>query len=142
MRPPGSELDGERLAQYRRLEASPGPRDQWRVLEDCAAAKGQSLSARARGKIGVDPEIAALWFDGISLEFTEMPLAVALPDYPSVSEDRHRAASELGRLAGLGKIYWYEGGSSPLTCGFARPAESSKTRRPGRSATGHAPDTL
>ena len=38
---------------------------------------------------------------------------VVLPDYPSVSEDRQRAASELDRLAELGKIHWYENGSYP-----------------------------
>ena len=112
------------------------------MLEDCAAAKGQSLFARAREKIGVDPEIAALWFDGISLEFPEMPSVVVLPDYPSVSENRHRAASELGRLAGLGKIYWYGGGSFPPDLLVCPPHLIAKVRRPEWSATGHAPVTL
>ena len=73
--------------------------------EDRAATGGQSLSARAREEVGVDPEVAPLWFDRISLTFTEVPTVVALSDYPSVSEGRQRAASELDRLAGLGKIH-------------------------------------
>ena len=61
----------------------------------------------------MDPEVASLWFEGIGLTFTEGPPVVVLPDYPSVAEDRQRAAVELDRLAGLGKIHWYEGGSRP-----------------------------
>ena len=38
---------------------------------------------------------------------------MVLSDYPSVAEDRQRAAAELDRLAGLGKIHWYEEGSRP-----------------------------
>ena len=85
---PGSEFDGEQLAQYRRLEAPPGPQGQWRVLEDRTAAKGQSFSARVREKVGVDPEVAPLGFDGISLDFADVPPVAAPPDYPSVSADR------------------------------------------------------
>ena len=110
---PSLELEGEQRSLYQRLSARPGPRGQWRALEDAAAVKGQSLSARAREEAGVDAETLSLWFDGITLDFTETPPAVVLPDYPSVSEDRHRAAAELGRLAGLGKISWREEGSRP-----------------------------
>ena len=70
-------------------------------------------SARAWEPLGVDPGVARLWFNGISLTFTEEPPVVVLPDYPSVAEDRQRAAAELDRLAGLGRIYWYEGDSYP-----------------------------
>ena len=86
LRYPESEFNGERLEQFRRLEASSGPQDPWRVLEDRAATKGQSLSARARESLGVDPEVAHLWFNGINLTFTEEPPVVVLPDYPSVAE--------------------------------------------------------
>ena len=61
----------------------------------------------------MDPEVASLWFEGIGLTFAAEPPVVVLPDYPSVAEDRQRAAVELDRLAGLGKIHWYEEGSRP-----------------------------
>ena len=105
MRLPGSEFAGEQLAQYCRLEAPPCPQDQWRVHGDRAAVRGQSLPARTCEAAGVDPEVAPLWSDGISLTFAEAPPVVVLPDYPSVSEDRQRAASELDRLAGAGEIH-------------------------------------
>ena len=82
---PETEFEGARLAQFRRLEASAGPQDQWRAREDRAATKGQSLSARACEQVGVDPEVASLWFDGISSALTEAPPVVVLPDCPSVS---------------------------------------------------------
>ena len=110
---PCVELAGEQRSLRHRLAARLGPRDQWRVLEDAAAVKGQSLSARAREEVGIDSDTLSLWFDGIALEFAETPPAVALPDNPSASEDRHWAASELDRLARLGKILWYEEGSYP-----------------------------
>ena len=69
------------------------------------------MSARACEAVGVDPEVASLWFDGISLDFSEAPPVVVLSDYPSVAEDRQRAASELDRLAGLGETHWYGAGS-------------------------------
>ena len=107
MWPPGAEFAGEQLAQYRRLEASPGPQDRWRVHEDRAATRGKSQSARAREAVGVDPEAVSLWFGGISLTFADVPPVVAISDYPSVAGDRQRAASELDRLAGLGEIRWH-----------------------------------
>ena len=84
---PESEFSGERLEQFRRLEAPPGPQDSWRALEDRAATKGQSLPARACESLGVDPEVAYWWFNGISLTLTEEPPEVVLPDYPSVAGD-------------------------------------------------------
>ena len=53
------------------------------------------------------------WFEGVELPLTESPPVAALPDYPSVVEDRQKAAVELDRLAALGKIHWYEDGSYP-----------------------------
>ena len=38
---------------------------------------------------------------------------VVLQDYPSKSEDRQRAEAEVDRLAGLGKLNWYDEGSRP-----------------------------
>ena len=63
--------------------------------------------------MGVGPEVASLWFNGIRLTFAGEPPAAVLPDYPSVAEDGQRAAAELDRLAGLGRIYGYRGGSCP-----------------------------
>ena len=82
-------------------------------MEGRTATKGQSLSARAREAAGVDPEVAPRWFDGITLTFAEEPRVVIPPDYPSVVDDRQLAAVELDRLAGMGKIHWYEEGSYP-----------------------------
>ena len=82
-------------------------------MEDRTGTKGQSLSAKACGAAGVDPEVAPLWFDGIALAFAEEPRVAVLPDYPSVVGDRQVAAVELDRLAGLGKIHCYEEGSRP-----------------------------
>ena len=56
---PESEFSGEQLEQFRRLEAPPGPQDPWRVREDRAATKGQSLPAKAC-EAGVGPEAASL----------------------------------------------------------------------------------
>ena len=53
------------------------------------------------------------WFHGIGLEFASPPTPIVLFDYPSVHSDRELAASELDRLAPLGKILWYEKDSSP-----------------------------
>ena len=57
---PESEFSGEQLTQDRRLEASRGPQDQWRVVENRTATRGQSLSAKAREAAGVDAEVAPL----------------------------------------------------------------------------------
>ena len=95
------------------MGASSGSQDQWRVGEDRTATNGQPLSAKPRETVGVDPEVASIWFEGIGLTFAADPPAEVLPDYLSVAEDRQRAAVELDRLAGLRKIHWYEGGSRP-----------------------------
>ena len=63
--------------------------------------------------MGVRAEMLTQWFEGVELPLTECPPVVILPDYPSVVEDRQRAAVELDRLAALGKIHWYEEGSYP-----------------------------
>ena len=57
--------------------------------------------------------MAPLWFEGFGLTFTEEPPVVVLPNHPSVAKGRQRAAAELDRLAGLGKIHWYQGGLRP-----------------------------
>ena len=62
---PESEFPGEQLAQYRRLEAPPGPQDPWRMWGDRTATKGQSPSTKACEMMGVNPEVAPLWFNGI-----------------------------------------------------------------------------
>ena len=80
-------------------------------MEDRAATTGQSLSAKGREAANVDPDVLALWFDGIELSVTDEPPVAVLPDYPSVLEDRFRAAAVLGRLAAMGEIHWYDGGS-------------------------------
>ena len=110
---PELELSGERLAQYRRLESAPGPQDQWRYWDDRASAMGQSLPVKGCEEARVESDVTSLLFDGIELPFPEKPPAAVLPDYPSVMEDRQRAAVELGRLAALGKIRWYREGSRP-----------------------------
>ena len=81
--------------------------------EGRAATMGQSLFAKACEMAGVNPEVAPLWFKGIELTLTEEPPVAVLPNYPSVMEDRQRAAVELERLAGLGGIHWREEGSHP-----------------------------
>ena len=43
------------------------------MLEGRAATKGQSLSVRACESLGMGPEVKHLWFNGISLTFTEEP---------------------------------------------------------------------
>ena len=80
---------------------------------DRTETKCHSLSAKACESAGVGPVVASLWFGGIGLTFAEEPPVAVLPDYPSVAEDRQRAAVELDRLAGLGKIHWYEEHSYP-----------------------------
>ena len=108
-----SDLVGERRAHFHRPGGLPGPRDQWRVGEDLTAAFGMSLSEAGCSTLGVRTEMAAQWFHGVELPLTESPPVVILPDYPSVAEDRQRAAVELDRLAKLGKIHWYKEGSHP-----------------------------
>ena len=88
------------MAHFHRLERLPGPQDEWRIGEDLAAAHGLSLSEGGRRTLGTQ------WFNGVELPLTETPPVVILPDYPSVAEDRQKAAVELGRLAALGKIHW------------------------------------
>ena len=108
-----SDLVGERRAHFHRLGKLPGPRDQWRVGEDFAAARGMSLSEAGRKTLGIRTEMGAQWFDGAELPLTEPPPVVILQDYPSVAEDRQRAAVELDRRADLGEIHWYKGVSYP-----------------------------
>ena len=92
---PESGLEGERLAHFHRLERLPGPQDEWRIGEELAAARGLSLSEAGRRSLGVRTEMVTQWFDGVELPFAEAPPAVILPDYPSVAEDRQKAAVEL-----------------------------------------------
>ena len=108
-----SDLTGERLAQFHRLERLPGPRDKWRVGEDIAAAYGLSLSETGCRTLGVRTEMVSQWFNGVELPLTQIPPVVILPDYPAVAEGRQKAAVELDRLAALGKIHWYGEGSRP-----------------------------
>ena len=93
------------MAHFHRLEKLPGPQDEWRIGEDLAAAHGLPLSEGGRRTLGVRTEMATQWFNGVELPLTETPPVAILPDYPSVLEDRQRAAVELGRLATLGKIH-------------------------------------
>ena len=67
MRSPESEFPGGRLAQFRRSESAPGPRDRWRAMEGGAATTGQTLSAKFRERVQVDPEALDSWFNGIQL---------------------------------------------------------------------------
>ena len=113
MRNPESEFPGESLPQYLRLESVPVPRDRWRVLEDRAATTGQTLSAKFREKVRVDPRALGGWFDSFQLSRIGEPLVAGLPDYSSAVDDRERAAAWLGRLAPLGKIHWVAEGSYP-----------------------------
>ena len=52
-------------------------------------------------------------FQGIRLAFANHASPAVLSNCRSVNEDREVAASELGRLASLGNIHGYEGGSYP-----------------------------
>ena len=110
---PNSELEGEGLTQFRRLEGLPGPRDKWRTGEVFSAPHGLSSSGRGRRALGVRTEMAAQRFNGAELPLAETPPIAISPDYPSVMEGRQRAAIELNRLAALGKSHWHEEGSHP-----------------------------
>ena len=105
---PESELAGEGLAQFIKLEASPGPRNGWRAPEDRPATVGQSLSFKLRKKALGYSAIPEQWFTGIHLRCSAVPPPAVLPDYPAAQDDRGKAGRELGRLASLGKIHWYE----------------------------------
>ena len=52
-------------------------------------------------------------FQGIRLASAKRPAPVVMPDRPSLNEDREAVASELDRLASLGKTHRYNGGSYP-----------------------------
>ena len=108
---PESEFPGDKPPQYRRLESAAGHRDRRRVMGDCAAAIGQTLSAKFRERVHVEPEVLDSWFNGIQLPCLEEP--PVLPDCPSVADDWERAAVELDCLASLGKTNWYAEGSYP-----------------------------
>ena len=54
---PGSDSEGDKRAQYQRLERLPGPQDRWREGEDYAAARGLPLSEKGRRDLGVDTDI-------------------------------------------------------------------------------------
>ena len=96
-----SALEGERLAHFHCLEGLPGPQDNWRIGEDLAAAHGLSLSEGGCRTLGFSAEMVTRRFNGVELPLAETPPVVILPDYPSASEDRQRAAVELDRLAAL-----------------------------------------
>ena len=53
------------------------------------------------------------WFQGVKLAIAKRLSAAVLPDYPSANEYRDASASELDRLASLGKSHWYGDGSYP-----------------------------
>ena len=53
------------------------------------------------------------WFQGTILESTSPLTPIVLSDYPPAHADREVAASELGRVAPLGKINWYIKDSYP-----------------------------
>ena len=74
---------------------------------------GHSLCATGGEEVQVGPDAMSRWFEGIELPFSEAPPVVVLPDYPSVLDDRHRSAVELGRSAAFGEIHWYSEGSRP-----------------------------
>ena len=120
-----SDLVGEGRTHFHRLGKLPGPRDQWRVGEDFAAARGMSLSEAGCKTLGIRTEMAAQRFNGVELPLTEPPPVVILQDYPSVAEDRQRAAIELDRLADLGKIHWYKVSKSHSIC---LPQTTHKTK--------------
>ena len=101
------------MAHFHRLEGLPGPQDKWRIGEDLAAAHGLSLSEGGRRTLGVRAEMVTQRLNGVDLPLAETPPVDILPDYPSVLEDRPKAAVELKRLAALGKIHWYGEGSRP-----------------------------
>ena len=61
----------------------------------------------------VGPDVLAFRSEGIELSGAEEPPVAAAPDYPSVLEDRFRAAAALGRLAAMRKIHWRDVGSYP-----------------------------
>ena len=95
---PEFDFPGGQLAQYCGLESSPGPQNQWGVLEARTATMGQSLSAKWCGEMQVNPGVMSLCFAGIEFPFTEEPPVVVLPHYPSALGDRFRAAVEFARL--------------------------------------------
>ena len=128
---PESDFEGEKLAQYQRLEGALGPQDRRRKGEDYAAIRGLSLSEKGCRELGVGSDMFPRWFEGVELPLTEVPPVVARQDYPSVLEDRQREAEELDRLADLGKIHWYEEGAHPPDLRVCPPhliAEEEKNR--------------
>ena len=96
---PVLEFDGERLAQYRRLESLPGPQDRRRAAEDSSATLGQTLSLRFCEKAPEDQAMLDVWFGGAQLICPENPPSAVLADYPSVHVGREKAGKELDRLA-------------------------------------------
>ena len=101
---PESEFVGDRLAQYRRLESSPGPQDRWQVMEDGSATLGQILLAKFRDRVLEDSVMFDNWFGGAQLLSSEDPQTAVLPDYPSAQDDRERAGKDLDRSAPPGKV--------------------------------------
>ena len=102
---PDSEFISERLAQARRPESSPGPQDQWRLMEDRSATAGQTFSAKFSDKVLEDSVTFDNGFGGAQLFCTEGPPSVVLPGYSPAQDDRERAGKDWGWLAFLGEIH-------------------------------------
>ena len=122
---------GEKRAEFRRLEPSPGPRDEWRGQEARSATRGRTLSAWYCARALGDRGMCDRWFCGIQLERAEDPSIVVLPGVPSVLAEREEAGMELDRLAALGKIRWDSEGSRPpdlRACSSHMIAKADKVR--------------
>ena len=111
------------------LEGGPGPRGEWRAMEDERACAAMRLNVNECVKLGDVPKFADAWFRGTTLGATEIPGKTALGDLPSAREQPAVAVVEFDRFSGLGKITWYPSGERPESVRVRPPLLIAK---PGR----------
>lgn len=91
------------------LNSRPGPSDEWRLLEDIEAVKGNTLNPAALWEAGVAPEFIHAWLGGIEIPGLKPSLLpFSVPDYPKFQLYAEEAAREVDRLRARHKIMRYD----------------------------------